>query len=294
MLSGNVVRFNPSRKNERLNSLIVQVWQDKREFRAKRAERVDTKEERAQAFDYLESVTPSYDPEVLREAIARAEKTMSGGPMIAAVFKARKKLAMLEGDTLLQSVADSEDLEEIKKVLYELKGRPYVDPILQAELKRRVEITEAEKKLRDAVKSDNPETLRIAMYNPDLGTCRPGRDIELMNKARKRLASLVKTDREIDKAKDRIWRRPDGMRASRCGTGEGKDGAKESRSCPGSRAASKHLERADSRMSVATSVSVSYHGGSPKSYSLGESSKPGGAPRSGSLVSQLSSNHRPM
>eukprot|EP00746_Dinoflagellata_sp_MGD_P086902 gnl/MRDRNA2_/MRDRNA2_34449_c0_seq1.p1 gnl/MRDRNA2_/MRDRNA2_34449_c0~~gnl/MRDRNA2_/MRDRNA2_34449_c0_seq1.p1 ORF type:complete len:198 (+),score=38.87 gnl/MRDRNA2_/MRDRNA2_34449_c0_seq1:147-740(+) len=140
----NVVRFNPSRKNEHLHNLIIQVQQDKADLRVRKKERREIEEERNNAFMALDSIIPIDDPEVLRAAIKRAEPLASGSAMIACIFKARKKLAMLEGDMLLQSVADSEDATEIKQALYDVKAVPYVNTTLNVHLKRRVETSDRE------------------------------------------------------------------------------------------------------------------------------------------------------
>lgn len=140
----NVVRFNASRKSEHLNNLFTQVQQGKADLRIRKTERREIEEERNDAFLALDSIIPTDDPEVLRTAIKRAEPVASGSAMIACIFKARKKLAMLEGDMLLQSVADSEDATEIKQALYDVKAVPYVNTTLNVHLKRRVETSDRE------------------------------------------------------------------------------------------------------------------------------------------------------
>lgn len=219
MLKG-VVRFNPTRKNDRLNNLMVHVWQEKKVLRAKKQARLDATEEMYDAFQRLEDTVNSADrtAEELRAAIERAEPIAKGGPMIACIFKAKKKLKMMEGDLLLKSVVESEDMKAIKDALYEVKAVPYVDTALQVELQRRVRITEAENKLKAAMQGDCTRSLRVAMNDPALGNCIPGRDVDLFVKARDRLATLVQDQAECEAVEDRKCHFAHRMRTPRSGT----------------------------------------------------------------------------
>lgn len=172
-------------------------------MRERKEERQVALEEMAEAFDVFPKIDGNNDPEELRVAIEQAAPLAAGGPVIAALFKERKKLKMMECDLLLQSVTESEDVNEIKKVLEEVKAVPYVDNSLHIQVKRRHDILEAENKLQTALKSDNADALRLAMCHPAFGNCIPGRDLELMCNARKRLTELTEEKKEREAAQDR-------------------------------------------------------------------------------------------
>lgn len=258
-----VVRFNPNRECERLNNTLLQVWQDKRKMRERKMERQLAEEEMAEAFDVFPKIDGNNDPEELRVAIERAAPLASGAPVIAELFKERKKLKMLEGDLLLQSVTDSEDVNEIKKVLDEVKAVPYVDNSLHIQVKRRHDILEAENKLQAALKSDNADALRVAMCHPALGNCIPGRDLELMCNARQRLTALTQERQEREAAQDQKRQSQQRMRpaffGSTTSTGPEKTGTRAPETKMGIRSARSLARTGQAMMAVSVQKSVTFH-----------------------------------
>lgn len=205
---GKVPRFIPHREWPGLNKVLAIVEQERDHLMDRSKMRRSLEDQRYEAMIRLDlalGVGELTCPDLaeLQAAIEHSKLILTGVNGTNLIFKAQKKLRMLQTEKLLRAVIDGQDLAipEIRKIISEATAVPYIDTSLLCKARRRLEALEAEDDLRAALGKDDPEDLHRAICAPALGSGMPNTDAGLMQTARNRLAACrAQAKKEMESA----------------------------------------------------------------------------------------------